>query len=289
MGSVGTTLGTVLRDAWRRFWANQVFWGLPLLLALGFVLTVLLLANMFVSLRLTGLFLVFLGMWAYGAMALAAFTGVWTAAARTGRATFDDASRGIARFFWRMAGYIGVLGLVSAVVDTAVNLMVLGQPLFSVSPGGLDPSLVRVTTSAVWQVLGLVRSFVLILFFAFAPAAVALEGCGLGDGFVRGLRFVGRRLGPVAALAAVAVVLWHGPGFVLTQPYLQEFQTLATEMGPGFEAGLMALASRMVPVMVFLGVYVYFVWVYIMLSFFIAYERWRDAAGPACAGVTVKE
>ncbi|HCJ10523.1 MAG TPA: hypothetical protein DHW14_05100 [Clostridiales bacterium] len=282
-------MGAVFRDAWRRFSANQVFWGLPLLLALGFVLTVLFLASMFVSLRLTGLFLVFLGMWAYGAMALAAFTGVWAAAARTGRATIDDASRGIARFFWRMAGYIGVLGLVSVVVGTAVNLMVLGQPVLPVSPGGPDPSLVRVTTGAVWQIVGLVRSFALILFFAFAPAAVALEGCGLGDGFVRGLRFVGRRLGPVAALAAVAVVLWHGPGFALTWPFAQEFQTLATEMGAGFEAELMALASRMLPVMVFLAVYVYFIWVYIMLSFFIAYERWRDAAEPACAGGTVRE
>jgi len=287
MGSVGTALGAVLRDAWRRFSANQVFWGLPLLLALGFVLTVLFLASMFVSLRLTGLFLVFLGVWAYGAMALAAFTGVWAAAARTGRATFADASAGIARFFWRMAGYIAVLGLVSVVVNSAVNLMVLGQPLVQMSPEGLDPSLVRATTSAVWQIIGLVRSFALILFFGFVPAAVALEGSSLGDGFVRGLRFVGKRLGPVAALAAVALVLWHGPGFALTQPFVQDIQALLAETGPDSEAELMALASRMLPVMLFLGVYVYFVWVYIMLSFFIAYERWRDAGQAARAGVTV--
>ncbi|RJQ06869.1 MAG: hypothetical protein C4551_07480 [Bacillota bacterium] len=292
-------LGAVLGETWRRFWPNPVLWGLPLILFLGFVLGSLLLWMMLYRLAGLGVLLIFLEICAYGAMALSAMTGAWASAARTGRATSDEATRGISRYFWRMTGLTGLVLATALAAGLVFGLVFVTATFGQMAGGTFDPTSFSGNTAGS-QLMGLAVSLGLLLLYGFAPASIGLENTTTMNGVGRGLSFVGRRFGLVAGLLVVGLIIYNGPSYLLALPYLKAFGAFPTDPSSFTEAdayALLGLVGRMIPVMLLMIALACVIGSFVALSLFVAFERNRgvlwppavtaDSAGPG-AGPAVE-
>jgi len=277
----------ILRETWRRFWPNPVLWGLPVLLVVGLILSMLFLGVTLARAGGFGALLILLGLWAYGAMSLGALTGVWSSAARDGRATTSEAGRGVSTLFWRMAGYLGLYFITALVIGLAAVLVFVPVFLGSMGTAGTLGSSVLSGGTSIWsQVAGFVVTLGLMMLFAFAPAAIGLENTSMLSGIGRGLGFVGRRFGLALGLLLFGSVLHRVPSYFITLAFNRQFQGLVGYSGGVTldtlsAAQVSALMGRMYPLLFLLALYSLVAVSFIMLSFFVAYERHLQHSGEA--------
>ena len=173
-------LGLVLKESWRRYRASPVLWQAMLLLAFGGVLGLRILGSLFIRAGTGGVGLLLLGVGAYRGGALAGLGGVCAAVCGGRAVTSKDFSEGTTRFFWRVAGFLGLVNLTSLVFELIAGG--LGVPGVGASGLlGLNPATVSAATALspqtlAWaQVYGIVSGLVVALLFYFGGAATALE------------------------------------------------------------------------------------------------------------------
>jgi len=273
-------LGSILSQTWRRYWPNHVLWVLPFLLAIGGLLVMIILGSALPRGGPGGALFVLVGLWAYAAMALSGVTGVAAAAAREGKATFEDAGRGISTLFWRMFGYLGVTG-----ATALFGGMVLASILLPGFPGMIPAEGLPPTGAVWWQLVNWLFSFALMMLYAFAPASIGLEDTGTAGGIGRGLAFVRRNLGLAVAVLLAGWVIVQVPALLVSMPATSRMQELVTSGGtPSPE--LMAYLVSLIPLAFVLGIYALLAGSFVWLSYFIAYNRHRPPleAAPEAAG-----
>ncbi len=268
-------IGVVLRETWRRFWPNTVLWGSLMLALLGFVLVALFCS----ALGPLGMIILWPAVWAYGAMVLSGLTGACAAAARCGRAGSEDFSRGSKLYFWRMFGLLGLYAATSAVVSLVVSRITGGSYVGALTQGSVDAFLFS-RWFLVSQIIGFFTTGGILMLYGFAPAAIGFENTKTIDGIGNGLKYVGRRFGPVVGLLVAGLLLYMGPTLAIAWPIIRVSRLLAAAGASRVGSELAAQFSTLAWVLLPLVLYVCFAVPFIMLSFFVAYGRDRGLVGP---------
>jgi hypothetical protein len=216
------------------------------------------------------------------AMALAGLGGVCAAICGGRAATSKDFSGGLKRFFWRAAGFLGLVYLTSAVFGLIAGG--LGVPgvgasrLLSLNPATASAAAALSPQALVWtQVYGTVSGLVIALLFYFGGAATALENIPTTRGISRGLDFVGRRRWLALGLVVLAALVVQGPALILVVPVLANLQSV---MGPGAAQTGVTVAAWAVPLVLAFAVYACFAAPFALLMLFVTYGRYRGLVLP---------
>lgn len=263
-------LGAVLGETWRRFWNGSVLWGSPLLLAFGLILGGLLGGLMLIGIfRGFGVFLFFIGLWAYLAMVLAGLTGAWAKAASVGKAESADFSKGTKLFYWRSVGLAGLAFAVYFVVNFILGIALAASSYGMIAAGGTIAS----TPSLLWQVLIYLGMAGVILLFGFVPAPMGLENQTFGSAMGKALNFVGRRFGLVVLLLLFGFIIQQLPGMLLGRLALGSYYGQISALSLLNETALRALTGRLFLVMIPVIIYAPICMSFVGFSFVVAYAR----------------